>query len=67
VYLSALPAPSGIQIAGKNPSDLSYDQHISTMQKRIDDTIAKNKELYNIHPPVRGTHTQPYVCRCNSV
>ncbi|XP_064865841.1 C2 domain-containing protein 5 [Oncorhynchus nerka] len=61
VYLSALPAPGGIQIAGKTPSDLSYDQHISTMQKRIDDTIAKNKELYNIHPPVRGTHTQPYV------
>uniref|UniRef100_A0A674CXE3 C2 domain-containing protein 5 n=1 Tax=Salmo trutta TaxID=8032 RepID=A0A674CXE3_SALTR len=51
VYLSALPAPGGIQIAGKTPSDLSYDQHISTMQKRIDDTIAKNKELYNIHPP----------------
>ncbi|XP_064807840.1 C2 domain-containing protein 5-like isoform X2 [Oncorhynchus masou masou] len=52
VYLSALPAPGGIQIAGKTPSDLSYDQHISTMQKRIDDTIAKNKELYNIHPPL---------------
>ncbi|XP_071199579.1 C2 domain-containing protein 5-like isoform X10 [Salvelinus alpinus] len=51
VYLSALPAPGGIQIAGKTPSDLSYDQHISTIQKRIDDTIAKNKELYNIHPP----------------
>ncbi|KAM9502764.1 C2 domain-containing protein 5-like isoform 15-T15 [Salvelinus alpinus] len=52
VYLSALPAPGGIQIAGKTPSDLSYDQHISTIQKRIDDTIAKNKELYNIHPPL---------------
>ncbi|KAK6320133.1 hypothetical protein J4Q44_G00092400 [Coregonus suidteri] len=51
VYLSALPAPGGIQIASKTPSDLSYDQHISTMQKRINDTIAKNKELYNIHPP----------------
>ncbi|XP_021427979.2 C2 domain-containing protein 5 isoform X8 [Oncorhynchus mykiss] len=51
VYLSALPAPGGIQIAGKTPSDLSYDQHISTMQKRINDTIAMNKELYNIHPP----------------
>ncbi|XP_041693518.1 C2 domain-containing protein 5 isoform X12 [Coregonus clupeaformis] len=50
VYLSALPAPGGIQIAGKTPSDLSYDQHISTMQKRINDTIAMNKELYNIHP-----------------
>uniref|UniRef100_A0A673X9M1 C2 domain-containing protein 5 n=1 Tax=Salmo trutta TaxID=8032 RepID=A0A673X9M1_SALTR len=51
VYLSALPAPGGIQIAGKTPSDLSYDQHISTMHKRINDTIAMNKELYNIHPP----------------
>uniref|UniRef100_A0A8C7H787 C2 domain-containing protein 5 n=1 Tax=Oncorhynchus kisutch TaxID=8019 RepID=A0A8C7H787_ONCKI len=51
VYLSALPAPGGIQIAGKTPSDLSYDQHISTMQKRINDTIVMNKELYNIHPP----------------
>uniref|UniRef100_A0A4W5MGV3 C2 domain-containing protein 5 n=1 Tax=Hucho hucho TaxID=62062 RepID=A0A4W5MGV3_9TELE len=50
VYLSALPAPGGIQITGKTPSDLSYDQHISTMQKRINDTIAMNKELYNIHP-----------------
>ncbi|KAL0968347.1 hypothetical protein UPYG_G00265700 [Umbra pygmaea] len=51
VYLSALPAPSGIQIAGKTPNDVNYEQHISTMQKRINDTIAKNKELYNIHPP----------------
>nr|XP_046206025.1 C2 domain-containing protein 5 isoform X2 [Oncorhynchus gorbuscha] len=51
VYLSALPAPGGIQIAGKTPSDLSYDQHISTMQKRINDTIVMNKEFYNIHPP----------------
>ncbi|KAJ8003121.1 hypothetical protein DPEC_G00166080 [Dallia pectoralis] len=50
VYLSALPAPGGIQIASKTPSDLNYDQH-SIMQKRINDTIAKNKELYNIHPP----------------
>eukprot|EP00063_Salmo_salar_P005636 XP_013980471.1 PREDICTED: C2 domain-containing protein 5-like isoform X4 [Salmo salar] len=56
VYLSALPAPGGIQIAGKTPSDLSYDQHISTMHKRINDTIAMNKELYNIHPPVRERH-----------
>uniref|UniRef100_A0A6Q2ZDP6 C2 domain-containing protein 5 n=1 Tax=Esox lucius TaxID=8010 RepID=A0A6Q2ZDP6_ESOLU len=51
VYLSALPAPGGIQVAGKTPSDLNYDQHIATMQKRINDTITKNKELYNIHPP----------------
>jgi hypothetical protein len=63
VYLSALPAPGGIQIAGKTPSDLSYDQHISTMQKRINDTIVMNKEFYNIHPPVRErqTHTHKSV------
>ncbi|XP_062317671.1 C2 domain-containing protein 5 isoform X3 [Osmerus eperlanus] len=51
VYLTALPAPGGIQIAGKAPGDLSYEQHIATIQKRINDTIAKNKELYHIHPP----------------
>ncbi|XP_065813333.1 C2 domain-containing protein 5 isoform X15 [Labrus bergylta] len=50
VYLTALPAPGGIQIAGKTPGDLSND-HISTIQKRINDTIAKNKELYQINPP----------------
>ena len=55
VYLTALPAPGGIQIAGKAPGDLSYEQHIATIQKRINDTIAKNKELYHIHPPVRDT------------
>ncbi|KAM8779128.1 C2 domain-containing protein 5 isoform 3-T3 [Rhynchonycteris naso] len=51
VYLSALPTPSGIQIAGKTPNDGSYEQHISHMQKKINDTIAKNKELYEINPP----------------
>ncbi|XP_077597699.1 C2 domain-containing protein 5 isoform X15 [Stigmatopora nigra] len=51
VYLSALPAPGGIQIAGKTPIDLSNEQHILTIQKRINDTIAKNKELYQIIPP----------------
>nr|XP_048288579.1 C2 domain-containing protein 5 isoform X24 [Myodes glareolus] len=51
VYLAALPTPGGIQIAGKTPSDGSYEQHISHMQKRINDTIAKNKELYEINPP----------------
>ncbi|XP_067091558.1 C2 domain-containing protein 5 isoform X12 [Osmerus mordax] len=51
VYLTALPAPGGIQIAGKAPGDLSYEQHIATIQKRINDTIGKNKELYHIHPP----------------
>ncbi|XP_053575078.1 C2 domain-containing protein 5 isoform X2 [Bombina bombina] len=51
VYLSALPSPGGIQIAGKTPSDGSYDSHIAHMQKKINDTIAKNKELYEIHPP----------------
>ncbi|XP_069084666.1 C2 domain-containing protein 5 isoform X12 [Pleurodeles waltl] len=51
VYLTALPAPGGIQIAGKTPNDGSYEQHISHMQKKINDTIAKNKELYEINPP----------------
>ncbi|KAM4748430.1 C2 domain-containing protein 5 isoform 2-T2 [Rhinophrynus dorsalis] len=51
VYLTALPTPGGIQIAGKTPSDGSYEQHFSHMQKKINDTIAKNKELYEINPP----------------
>ncbi|XP_008834471.1 C2 domain-containing protein 5 isoform X16 [Nannospalax galili] len=52
VYLAALPMPGGIQIAGKTPNDGSYEQHVSHMQKKINDTIAKNKELYEINPPV---------------
>ncbi|KAL6106824.1 c2cd5 [Pungitius sinensis] len=51
VYLTALPPPGGIQIAGKTPGDLSAEHHILTIQKRINDTIAKNKELYQINPP----------------
>ncbi|XP_071589203.1 C2 domain-containing protein 5 isoform X8 [Heliangelus exortis] len=51
VYLAALPTPGGIQIAGKTPNDGTYEQHISHMQKKINDTIAKNKELYEIIPP----------------
>ncbi|XP_035257815.1 C2 domain-containing protein 5 isoform X4 [Anguilla anguilla] len=51
VYLSALPTPGGIQIAGKTPSDITCEQHVSNMQKKINDTIAKNKELYEINPP----------------
>ncbi|XP_015271952.1 PREDICTED: C2 domain-containing protein 5 [Gekko japonicus] len=51
VYLAALPAPGGIQIAGKTPNDASYEQHVSHMQKKINDTIAKNKELYEVNPP----------------
>ncbi|KAG8513805.1 C2 domain-containing protein 5 [Galemys pyrenaicus] len=51
VYLAALPTPGGIQIAGKTPNDGSYEQHISHMQKKINDTIAKNRELYEINPP----------------
>ncbi|KAF7237615.1 C2 domain-containing protein 5 [Varanus komodoensis] len=51
VYLTALPTPGGIQIAGKTPNDSTYEQHISHMQKKINDTIAKNKELYEINPP----------------
>ncbi|XP_073931972.1 C2 domain-containing protein 5 isoform X1 [Castor canadensis] len=51
VYLAALPTPGGIQIAGKTPSDGSYEQHVSHVQKKINDTIAKNKELYEISPP----------------
>ncbi|KAM4553400.1 LOW QUALITY PROTEIN: C2 domain-containing protein 5 [Fundulus diaphanus] len=51
VYLTALPAPGRIQIAGKTTGDMSNEQHILTIQKRINDTIAKNKELYQINPP----------------
>ncbi|XP_052008235.1 C2 domain-containing protein 5-like isoform X1 [Xyrauchen texanus] len=51
VYLTALPSPGGIQIAGKTPSDITYEQHISNMQKKINDTIAKNKEIYEVNPP----------------
>ncbi|XP_035167259.1 C2 domain-containing protein 5 isoform X7 [Oxyura jamaicensis] len=51
VYLAALPTPGGIQIAGKTPNDGNYEQHISHMQKKINDMIAKNKELYEINPP----------------
>ncbi|KAM9312612.1 C2 domain-containing protein 5 [Gastrophryne carolinensis] len=51
VYLAALPTPGGIQIAGKTPSDGAYEQHISHIQKKINDTIARNKELYEINPP----------------
>ncbi|XP_039510404.1 C2 domain-containing protein 5 isoform X13 [Pimephales promelas] len=51
VYLTALPSPGGIQVLGKTPSDITYEQHISNMQKKINDTIAKNKEVYEINPP----------------
>ncbi|XP_062990800.1 C2 domain-containing protein 5 isoform X5 [Elgaria multicarinata webbii] len=51
VYLTALPTPGGIQIAGKTPNDSTSEQHISHMQKKINDTITKNKELYEINPP----------------
>ncbi|XP_043980589.1 C2 domain-containing protein 5 isoform X13 [Gambusia affinis] len=51
VYLTALPAPGGIQIAGKASGDLNNEQHVQSIQKRINDTIAKNKELYQINPP----------------
>ncbi|XP_058607428.1 C2 domain-containing protein 5 isoform X11 [Onychostoma macrolepis] len=51
VYLTALPSPGGIQVAGKTPSDITYEQHISNMQKKINDTISKNKELHEINPP----------------
>ncbi|CAJ0964628.1 unnamed protein product [Ranitomeya imitator] len=51
VYLASLPTPGGIQISGKTPSDGPYEQHIAHMQKKINETIAKNKELYEIHPP----------------
>uniref|UniRef100_A0A8C5DU94 C2 domain-containing protein 5 n=1 Tax=Gouania willdenowi TaxID=441366 RepID=A0A8C5DU94_GOUWI len=50
VYLAALPPPGGIQIAGKTPGDLSNEHHILTIQKKINDTIARNKELYQINP-----------------
>ncbi|KAM7396641.1 hypothetical protein PAMP_019671 [Pampus punctatissimus] len=51
VYLTALPAPGAIQIAGKTPGDLSNEHHILTIQKKINDTVAKNKDLYQINPP----------------
>ncbi|XP_067915007.1 C2 domain-containing protein 5 isoform X8 [Heterodontus francisci] len=52
LYLTALPSPGGIQIAGKTPSDSSYEQHISNMQKRINDMIIRNREIYEINPPI---------------
>ena len=55
VYLSALPTPGGIQIAGKASGDLSNEQHVLSIQKRINDAMAKNKEMYHINPPVRPT------------
>lgn len=61
MYLAALPTPGGIQIAGKTPNDGSYEQHISHMQKKINDTIAKNKELYEINPPVSKSNKH---CEC---
>ncbi|KAM9814492.1 C2 domain-containing protein 5 isoform 5-T5 [Syngnathus typhle] len=51
VYLTALPTPGGIQIAGKTSGDLSNEHHMLTIQKRINDAIAKNKEIYQITPP----------------
>ncbi|KAM7414482.1 hypothetical protein PAMA_019348 [Pampus argenteus] len=51
VYLTALPAPGAIQIAGKTPGDLSNEHHILTIQKKINDIVAKNKDLYQINPP----------------
>uniref|UniRef100_A0A8D0CFY4 C2 calcium dependent domain containing 5 n=1 Tax=Scleropages formosus TaxID=113540 RepID=A0A8D0CFY4_SCLFO len=50
VYLNALPSPGGVQIAGKTPGDTAQEQHISNMQRKINDTIAGNKELYEINP-----------------
>ncbi|XP_042190989.1 C2 domain-containing protein 5 [Callorhinchus milii] len=52
LYLTALPSPGGIQVAGKTPSDSSYEQHISNIQKKINEIIIKNRELYEINPPV---------------
>ncbi|XP_066540477.1 C2 domain-containing protein 5 isoform X3 [Hoplias malabaricus] len=63
VYLTALPSPGGIQIAGKAPSDITYEQHISNMQKKINDTIVRNKELYEINPPKIFT-LDPEAFRC---
>ncbi|XP_007244118.3 C2 domain-containing protein 5 isoform X11 [Astyanax mexicanus] len=63
VYLTPLPSPGGIQIAGKTPSDITYEQHISNMQKKINDTIAKNKELYEVNPPKLFT-LDPEAFRC---
>ncbi|XP_064417481.1 C2 domain-containing protein 5 isoform X2 [Latimeria chalumnae] len=50
VYLTALPSPGGIQIAGKTPNESLYEQHVSYIQKKINDTISKNKEIYDINP-----------------
>ncbi|XP_059843659.1 C2 domain-containing protein 5 isoform X12 [Hypanus sabinus] len=52
LYVTALPSPGGIQVAGKTPSDLSYDQHISNIQKKINDMIIKNREIHEINPPI---------------
>ena len=53
--LTDRPDPGWSQKAGKGAGDRTYEQNIATIQKRINDTIAKNKELYRIHPPVRDT------------
>nr|XP_033807152.1 C2 domain-containing protein 5 isoform X11 [Geotrypetes seraphini] len=50
VYLTALPSPGGIHIAGKTPND-GYEQHISHIQKKINDMVARNKDLYEINLP----------------
>ncbi len=47
----------GIHIAGKTPSDITYEQHFSNMQKKINDTIAKNKELHEIKPSCKYIYT----------
>ncbi|KAI5624321.1 C2 domain-containing protein 5 isoform X9, partial [Silurus asotus] len=51
VFLTALPSPGGIQITGKTTSDITYEQHLSNMQRKINDAIIKNKDLYEINPP----------------
>lgn len=67
VYLTALPAPGGIQIAGKTPGDLSNEHHILTIQKRINDTIAKNREIYQVNPPVRHTTLTQRTAVCSQL
>ncbi|XP_033116484.1 C2 domain-containing protein 5-like [Anneissia japonica] len=48
VYISALPPPSALKLTGKTGNIDEDDKKISSLQKRISDAIAKNKEQYNL-------------------
>ncbi|XP_075929351.1 C2 domain-containing protein 5 isoform X12 [Petromyzon marinus] len=51
VFVAALPPPGGLHVAGKSPEP-GLDGYVSGVQKRINEVIARNKELYEIKTPV---------------